>query len=122
MSRLTKRLTGVNGGESFTIGAQIFRTMFLSWFHNKKPTMSERELIADRMMHSVETQLGTYTKQAGSGQKIFDPAEDYDMLISVLFVVLVPGALVFCLPQMASGNSRRQSGNNGHPDPATTNR
>ena len=35
--------------------------------------MPERELIAERMMHSVETQLSTYTKdkraQTGTGRK-----------------------------------------------------
>jgi hypothetical protein len=75
MSRLTERLTGLNGDTPVTIGAQMFRTLFLSWFNGKRPTMPERELVAKRMMHSVETQLGTYTKdtkkrtQTGSGQK-----------------------------------------------------
>ena len=73
MSRLTERLTALNGGTPVTIGAQMFRTLFLSWFHSKKPTMPEREVIAERMMHSVETQLSTYTKdkraQTGAGQK-----------------------------------------------------
>ena len=38
MSRLTERLTALNGGTPVTIGAQMFRTLFLSWFHSKKPT------------------------------------------------------------------------------------
>ena len=56
MSRITQRLTGQ------TLGAQMFRTIFLSWFNGKKPTMPDREAVAERMMHSVQTQLGTYTK------------------------------------------------------------
>jgi len=42
----------------------MFRTIFLSWFNKKRPSMADRESIADRMMHSVKTQLGTYTKSA----------------------------------------------------------
>jgi hypothetical protein len=58
MSRITERLTGQ------TLGAQMFRTVFVSWFNDRKPkpTMPEREVIANWMMHSVQTQLGTYTK------------------------------------------------------------
>ena len=56
MSRITQRLTGQ------TLGSTMFRTIFLSWFNNKRPSMADRESIADRMMHNVKTQLGTYTK------------------------------------------------------------
>ena len=56
MNRITQRLTGQ------TLGAQMFRTIFLSWFNGKKPSMEDREAVAERMMHSVKTQLGTYTK------------------------------------------------------------
>ena len=58
ISRITQRLT------SQTLGSTMFRTIFLSWFHNKKPSMPEREAIADRIMHNVKTQLGTYSKHA----------------------------------------------------------
>ena len=58
MSRITQRLTGQ------TLGSTMFRTIFLSWFNKKGPSMADRESIADRMMHSVKTQLGTYTKSA----------------------------------------------------------
>ena len=56
MSRITERLTGQ------TLGSTMFRTIFLSWFKTKRPSMTEREAIADRMMHHVKSQLNTYTK------------------------------------------------------------
>ena len=74
MARITGRLFGQ------TLGATMFRTMFVSWFQSKKPTMAERETMADRMFHSVRTAQGVYAKgtmvppkrvatQQGSGGK-----------------------------------------------------
>ena len=40
----------------------MLRTVFVSWFNSKKPTMADREVMGDWMMHSVQTQLGTYGK------------------------------------------------------------
>jgi hypothetical protein len=58
MARVTQRLTGQ------TLGATMLRTIFVSWLNDRKPkpTMPQREVIAEWMMHGVQTQLGTYTK------------------------------------------------------------
>ena len=69
MARITERLTGQ------TLGASMFRTVFVSWFNGKKPTMPEREVMADRMMHSVQMQLGTYAKGTMVAPKVKRPAE-----------------------------------------------
>ena len=56
MTRGAERMTG------HSLGASMLRTVFLSWFNSKKPTMTERELMAEWMMHKVQMQLGAYTK------------------------------------------------------------
>ena len=53
MTRITKRLVDQ------PLGAQMFRTIFLSWFDAKRPSMAQRKTIASWMMHNVKTQLGT---------------------------------------------------------------
>jgi hypothetical protein len=56
MARVTERLFGQ------TLGATMFRSMFVSWLQSKKPSMAAREMMAERMFHSVRTQQGVYTK------------------------------------------------------------
>ena len=56
MGRIAERLTGQS------LGATMLRTVFLTWFNTRKPTMEQREVIAERMMHAVKTQLDTYVK------------------------------------------------------------
>jgi hypothetical protein len=63
MGRITQNLVGQ------TLGAQMLRTITVSWFNDREPTMGERETIAEWMMHNVQTQLGTYTKAAGTKRK-----------------------------------------------------
>ena len=63
MGRITQNLVGQ------TLGAQMLRTITVSWFNDRDPTMGERETIAEWMMHNVQTQLGTYTKDAGTKRK-----------------------------------------------------
>jgi hypothetical protein len=77
MTRITKRLVDQ------PLGAQMFRTIFLSWFDGKRPSMTQRKTIASWMMHNVKTQLGTYTKAkrpmkslAGSGKRRKVTVED----------------------------------------------
>jgi len=77
MTRITKRLVDQ------PLGAQMFRTIFLSWFDGKRPSMAQRKTIASWMMHNVKTQLGTYTKAkrplkslTGSGKRRKVTVED----------------------------------------------
>ena len=63
MGRMMTRLTGK------PIQAQMFRTLFLSWFDDQRPSMAEREHIAGWMQHSVERQMDTYVKKHPAGQK-----------------------------------------------------
>ena len=46
------------------------RPSFVTWFETKRPTMDEREIIADAMMHSVATQMGTYTKKTAGRKRL----------------------------------------------------
>ena len=64
MSRITQRLTATPGepDSGQTLGTTMFRTIFLSWFNERKPTQAQRQTIAEHMMHSVQTQLNTYSK------------------------------------------------------------
>ena len=62
MSRITQRLTATPDEPGQTLGAQMFRTIFVTWLNARKPTMPQREVIADWMMHNVKTQLNTYSK------------------------------------------------------------
>ena len=50
--------------------AQLLRPIFLSWFSQQGPSMAERDEIAEWMLHTTETALDTYTKDANYiGQK-----------------------------------------------------
>jgi hypothetical protein len=62
LARVTERLTGLGGGTAVPLGAQMLRTIFVSWLDSKRPTAAEREEIAKWMMHHPGTQLRTYTK------------------------------------------------------------
>jgi hypothetical protein len=50
-----------------TVQSQMFRTLFLSWLDTKRPSMADRKHLAKWMMHSVEKQMGTYSKKAPVG-------------------------------------------------------
>ena len=63
LGRLTKDLTGK------TVQSQMFRTLFLSWFDTKRPSMTDRKHLARWMMHTVEKQMDTYSKKAPVGEK-----------------------------------------------------
>jgi hypothetical protein len=63
VGRMMTRLTGK------PIQAQMFRTLFLSWFDSQRPSMSEREHVARWMQHSVERQMDTYAKKHPAGHK-----------------------------------------------------
>ena len=54
------------------LGAQMMRPLFLTWFDTKGPTMDDREVVAETMMHSVATQMGNYTKKAGARKRLGD--------------------------------------------------
>jgi len=62
MTRIMQRLTSTPDAPGETLGARMMRTTFVSWLNERKPTMPQREVIADWMMHSVQTQLNTYSK------------------------------------------------------------
>jgi hypothetical protein len=62
LARVTERLTGLGGGTAVSLGAQMLRTIFVTWFDGKRPTAAEREEIAKWMMHHPGTQLRHYTK------------------------------------------------------------
>jgi len=62
MTRITERLTATPDAPGQSLGTTMLRTTFLSWFNERKPTMKERKTIAEHMMHSVQTQLNTYSK------------------------------------------------------------
>jgi hypothetical protein len=57
MGRMMQQLTGK------LVQSQMFRTLFLSWFDSQRPSMQEREHIAEWMQHSVERQMDTYSKK-----------------------------------------------------------
>jgi hypothetical protein len=73
LARVTERLTGLGGGTAVPLGAQMLRTIFVTWFDGKRPTAAEREEISKWMMHSPGTQIATYTKSkrtlTGDGAK-----------------------------------------------------
>jgi hypothetical protein len=52
------------------LGAQMLRPLFRTDFDTKGPTMDEREIIAEAMMHSVGTQMGNYTKKTGARKRL----------------------------------------------------
>lgn len=62
LARVTQRLTGLGGGTATPLGAQMLRTIFVSWFDSKRPTVAQRDVLSRWMMHSLSTQTGTYTK------------------------------------------------------------
>ena len=62
MTRITKRLTATPDAPGQSLGTTMIRTTFVSWFNEKSPTMKERKTLAEHMMHSVQTQLNTYSK------------------------------------------------------------
>jgi len=60
---LTARMTRVSDRlMDRAVGASMLRTVCISWFNSKQPTMEEREALARWMMHKVQMQLGTYSK------------------------------------------------------------
>ena len=61
MGRLMNDLTGK------MVQSQMFRTLFLSWLDTKRPSMVDRKHLAEWMLHSVEKQMGTYSKKAPIG-------------------------------------------------------
>ena len=61
MGRLMNDLTGK------MVQSQMFRTLFLSWLDTKRPSMVDRKHLAKWMLHSVEKQMGTYSKKAPIG-------------------------------------------------------
>lgn len=72
--RITQRMTMQHLGRSFTIPAQMLRTIFVSWLDSQRPSAEERLEIAKYMLHSLDVQAGTYTKQTqkntiGRGRK-----------------------------------------------------
>jgi hypothetical protein len=75
LARVTQRLTGLGGGTAIALGAQMLRTIFVTWLDSKRANVAERDVISRWMMHSLGTQTGTYTKKrkprslVGSGRK-----------------------------------------------------
>ena len=49
--------------------------MFLTYFETQDSTVTDREIIADCMLHSVGTQQGTYTKRTGTRKRLGDDSE-----------------------------------------------
>ena len=45
------------------LGGQELRTFFVSWLNEQAVPIQDRHIIADTMMHSVETAMGKYTKR-----------------------------------------------------------
>eukprot|EP01043_Picozoa_sp_COSAG02_P035161 COSAG02_NODE_2501_length_8672_cov_7.293246_6_plen_887_part_00 len=45
------------------LGGQELRTFFVSWLNEQAVPIEDRHIIADTMMHSVETAMGKYTKR-----------------------------------------------------------
>ena len=66
-SRLQEATNKVVGTK---LGAQMMRPLFLTYFDTKGPTMDDREIVADAMMHSVATAMGNYTKKAGARKRL----------------------------------------------------
>jgi hypothetical protein len=52
------------------LGAQMMRPLFLTYFDTKGPTMGDREIVAEAMMHSVATQMGNYTKKTSTRKRL----------------------------------------------------
>ena len=53
----------------------MLRTLFISWFDGQDPSLEERKVVADWMQHSVERQMGTYTKRPPPERREIDHAE-----------------------------------------------
>jgi hypothetical protein len=60
------------------LGAQMMRPLFLTWFDTKGPSMDDREVVAEAMMHSVATQMGNYTKKTGARKRLGDDMVQQD--------------------------------------------
>ena len=67
LSKRLGRLMGELTGK--IVQSQMFRTLFLSWFDTKRPSMKDRKHLARWMMHTVEKQMDTYSKKAPVGEK-----------------------------------------------------
>ena len=66
-SRLQEATNRVVGTK---LGAQMMRPLYLTYFDKQGPTMDEREIVADAMMHSVSTAMGTYTKKTAARKRL----------------------------------------------------
>ena len=69
LGRLTKSKLGKE------LKSQMLRTLFISWFDEQNPTLSERKVIAEWMQHSVQRQMGTYTKRPPVERREIDHAQ-----------------------------------------------
>ncbi len=69
LGRFTKKLTGKE------LKSQMLRTLFISWFDEKDPPVEDRKVVADWMQHSVERQMGTYTKRPPPERREIDHAQ-----------------------------------------------
>jgi hypothetical protein len=69
LGRLTQKLVGKE------LKSQMLRTLFISWFDGQDPSLEERKVVAEWMQHSVERQMGTYTKRPPPERREIDHAE-----------------------------------------------
>ena len=69
LGRLTQKLVGKE------LKSQMLRTLFISWFDGQDPSLEDRKVVAEWMQHSVERQMGTYTKRPPAERLEIDHAE-----------------------------------------------
>ena len=63
--RIGRRMKSLTGDKAPR--TQLFRPMFVTWLGEQRPTMPERETLANYMQHSVERQLLNYDKRLRPG-------------------------------------------------------
>jgi hypothetical protein len=69
LGRLAQKLVGKE------LKSQMLRTLFCSWLDDQDPSLEERKVVGDWMQHSIEHQMGTYTKRPPPERREIDHAE-----------------------------------------------